>query len=38
MRYICTSARAHVQMCPIFGILETAGWIALKFGKWLEIK
>ena len=31
-----TSAHAHVQMCPIFRISETAEWIALKFGRWLE--
>ena len=31
-----TSARAHVQMCHLFRISETAGRIAQKFGLWPE--
>ena len=31
-----TYARAHVQMCPLFRISETAGRIVLKFGMWIE--
>ena len=34
--YICTCVRADTLVWPIFRISETAGPIALKFGKWLE--
>ena len=30
-------ARPHVQMCPLFRIVETTKWIVLKFDVWLEI-
>ena len=36
VRYICMCALAHLQICPLFSIPETAGLIALKFGLWLE--